>query len=722
MDINEDNKDTNINKNKKWFYKLSLRQSIIMFFVMVLTIIFIILINISIYKSQLKTIEDSSELKGIEQISIIQNNIDIVLSYTNLLFNIYNVEEELSQKQFENINNEVPKIIFIRTVAWLKKVTNETREDYENNFFEIRDRYNNRTYFRSPQRELYFPVTNIFPITSNQTFGLDLYNIRKQLFDEALELNDNYISDVLVLLNNELGFILYRPSHFNGEVSGIIMELFTIKNFIERFVVNLDQNNIYIYDDDILIYSTDSTQYTIEEINEVNNFYGDIQLNNNQWRLYVVSNREISLTGTILIEIAIMVPIIISIYKFFEVRSQNSIIQEYIQKYKKQSNEKLELLESKNTFLSNMSHEIRTPMNGVLGMIQLLEATELNEDQKKFVEICKKSSKSLLQILEDILLFSKGTANKLKIINKPFTFNDIIYNVIDFYYADLNDIEVVVEIEPELNNKYYISDPSRIRQIILNLISNAIKFTKKGEVVISVYVDKSKNKKDSEIDDIIIKIRDTGIGIKKDKQKLLFRPFMQVHDKYVSSIEGTGLGLSICKIMTDLLKGTISCESEYGFGSIFTVTLSLLRSKEVYQIEKKKIQYDIIKNRIKDVRIIAIDDNVTNCIYLEEVFKYYNKKVDCITDINEAIKKLNYNKYDVILLDYRMEMTGIELMDMTKQEHKNVILLTSYIDKDRIEVLNKKYIYKIIVKPVRMDELFGNTLKLIDEQKLIKEV
>lgn len=227
---------------------------------------------------------------------------------------------------------------------------------------------------------------------------------------------------------------------------------------------------------------------------------------------------------------------------------------------------------SKSEFLANMSHEIRTPINGVIGMIRLLEKTELNENQRQKIQLAKNSAHSLLDIINDILDFSKIEANKLEIENIEFNIIDLISNTTLGLgiKAHEKNIELILDLS-DIQHQNIVSDPARIRQILVNLVGNAIKFTPIGEIVISANT--------LEIDDahtaLTINVQDSGIGIPEDNQAKLFDAFTQEDASTTRRFGGTGLGLSITKKLCKLLSGDIHVKSTIGKGSTFTVTLEL---------------------------------------------------------------------------------------------------------------------------------------------------
>ncbi|MCK4865069.1 MAG: response regulator [Gammaproteobacteria bacterium] len=367
---------------------------------------------------------------------------------------------------------------------------------------------------------------------------------------------------------------------------------------------------------------------------------------------------------------------------------------------------------SKGEFLANMSHEIRTPMNGVLGMLQIIEDTKLTNEQKDYIQTAHKSAEALLTILNDILDFSKIEAGEIEFEKIDFSLQETIDDVASLLAeaAHKKGIELLVRLSSNVP-LMVVGDPTRLRQILFNLTSNAIKFTEQGEVLLDVKLDG----KEGEHFVIRIEVSDTGVGIAKTAQEKIFEMFKQEDGSTTRKFGGTGLGLAISKKLAMIMGGDILVKSSHGAGSTFTLIMQA-------ELSHVKLPDERDHEKLKNLTMLIVDDNKTNCKILETLLSTWGINTVTAYDGQQGLDIVHrYEKservIDLILLDMMMpDMNGLEVAAQLQEEKSQIkmIMLTSLINSKVQEKSVTVGITACIHKPVRKTLLLDSMMMALE--------
>ncbi len=373
---------------------------------------------------------------------------------------------------------------------------------------------------------------------------------------------------------------------------------------------------------------------------------------------------------------------------------------------------------AKGEFLANMSHEIRTPMNAIIGMTYLMSQTSLMPKQTDYLDKIQSSSQSLLGIINDILDFSKIEAGKLDMESVEFSLNDVLdnlANLVSVKASENKNLEVHFVTALDVPGSL-VGDPLRLGQILINLANNALKFTPKGEIVIST--DLIKNEKGRVL--LKFSVKDSGIGMTPDQLKTLFQPFTQADSSITRQYGGTGLGLAICSNLVKMMGGQIRTESDPGQGSCFTFTAEFGMGK------KKKTKCFEPAPDLRGMKVLVVDDNFTAQTVFKNMLESFTFEVGLAATGKDGLRALERaaesRPFDLVIMDWRMpEMDGIEASIQIKSHSglpkiPAIIMVTSYCGGNIMKKAESAGIDGFLVKPVNSSSLFNSIMQIFDKE------
>ena len=376
-------------------------------------------------------------------------------------------------------------------------------------------------------------------------------------------------------------------------------------------------------------------------------------------------------------------------------------------------NEAEELAKAKEAFLANMSHEIRTPLNAILGFSEQLGSTTLDNGQRSYLQALTNSSEHLLATVNDILDFSKIEAGKLRIEQLPLDLNEIIEEVIHSLQIKALEKDIILETKSEPFPSDLLGDPFRLKQILINLINNAIKFTDHGKITVSSELKENGQK----IIWATIKVTDTGIGISEEKLSKIFEDFNQADISPTRRYEGTGLGLAICKKLATLLGGVIAADSKLEEGSTFTLRLPFQKGAST-PVKQERPQENINTGVLYLKRILVVEDDDFNIRLIQIILKKWNIDFEVARNGREALDMITSHTYDLVLTDIQMpELSGIELaqqirhMKDTDKSSVPIIAITANVMEDELINYLQFGIDDYLTKPFKEKELLSKLAK-----------
>jgi signal transduction histidine kinase/CheY-like chemotaxis protein len=366
----------------------------------------------------------------------------------------------------------------------------------------------------------------------------------------------------------------------------------------------------------------------------------------------------------------------------------------------------------KSQFLTNMSHDIRTPLGSVIGMSGMLLETDLDDEQHSYVEIISQSSKTLLQILNDVVDLSRIESGKMTLDAEDFDLNHVIEDSVSLFRIEavMKELELKTDIQESVP-RVLTGDPYKLRQVLINLVGNAVKFTSRGSVTLSVRIAERRGEEYR----LTFSVKDTGIGIPREQQDLIFESFTQGAATPASRYGGSGLGLTISRHIVDLMGGTITLESEPGKGSTFSFTGRFLPGNEDKVSKRKRNASEVLKldqqdwNRIRSMNILVVDDNRINQIMIQKMLEKHNIPVRIAENGKEALRVLEDKAFDLIFMDIQMPgMDGFETAQEVRSRKSSevpIVAMTAYAGESEQRRCYESGMNGIIIKPFTLEKI-----------------
>lgn len=548
----------------------------------------------------------------------------------------------------------------------------------------------------------------------------------EKIISQAIK-NKNSAIDILQTKNAKNFLFIYTPLFFKKNFDGLLIGEISIPLLIEYQIPHqlIRDYSFAIYVGDRMIYTGGNTKSPPLTALKKTSY---LSIGSNDWKVAISPTRELlkgdnSFLSSFILYSGLLLTAFAGLTAYLAMlnNKKRKIAEDALVNLKgllrelEQTHHKAEQANiAKSSFLANMSHEIRTPLNGIIGTTTLLNETHLDEKQKKYVNRISLCGKMLLDIINDILDFSKIEAGYMKFDAVESSLHQLIKEVADVMYikASEKSLEFIVNYTPSTDVSV-VTDPLRIKQILTNLVGNAIKFTEKGYVMISMHC--KGLSKDKAL--IRIAVKDTGIGINHDEKNLIFQKFSQADMSTTRKFGGTGLGLAITKQLVELYGGEVGFDSQPHIGSTFWFEIP-------FKLNTKKGSNDVPQMSLAGRHAIIVDDNIINCQILEEYLKSWGVTFKTFYSSEEALKALNTptfkDNFDIGLIDYGMPgMNGLQLADTLRSSYhfEDIpLILVSSLDIRLTEIQTHGFEF-YLNKPIYPKDLQEAIVKSLNNHK-----
>lgn len=665
------------------------------------------------------------EVKILATQDAINNKINEVTAHLALLATFFSSSDDVSFTEFKQFTSKQlsysQEILAFEWVPYLpnKRVTQyvEANKGSELANYHLKEKAADGGWQPVTARDFYYPVKYAYPFKGNEdVIGFDLASnkVRRSALIKAKVLNELVLSEPINLVQNESerGVLFFHPVFGNNitedDFKGFAVAVVSLERLSESLLI--EQNN------NVAVSFTDTTAednaQPIFTANHQQMFpLKDYKLlvGKRVWQveLYQPQQRESWLIYW-LAQIVGMLFVWLLITFLISVTSTNIRIREQVAKQTKslrlEKQKADEANQIKSQFLANMSHEVRTPINGIKGLHYLALQQNDWQQARNYIEQADGALGVLLRVLNDVLDFSKMEAGKLDLIQEPITVSSLTEEVANLLQFDIEAKSLEFNIDYDTSSNLVIdTDPIRLKQVLLNLINNAIKFTAKGSITLKVWQSKKMT---------YFSVNDTGIGISAEAQKQLFKPFAQADSSTSRQYGGTGLGLSICKKLVELMGGAIDLTSHEGYGSTFTFSLPIYSPlPKAEQIKQQYDDIDVSTLSFENYTLLLVEDNPLNQHVASAILKTKGCIADIANDGFEAIEKLTENTYDLVLMDIQMpKMDGLEATRVIRNElglvDLPIIGLSANAHDDDVKKAVACGMDNYITKPIEANTLF----------------
>lgn len=690
--------------------------------------LFVLFVSLgTLYISSLE--EDNYEKFQSNQAKIIKSTINSKVTRIKQMIvsvkSFYESSDFISRKDFYNFTtNIINSDPSLKAIAWSPVINNIDRSKFESRVvesgysnFSIKQ-MSNRGLVKSERKDKYYPVEYIEPEFGNSKvlgFDIDSDAVRSSAISEALGDNNLKLSDSLDLIQGGFGMLLIQPILYEklenknpSKVSGLITAVYKVDDFFSVLDSLIDENLGVIITDTTRAKSPKLIYNSNKNVDIVNTKYAikqTLTILNKSWEVSVFSSTGNIIHSNHWFVWPIYMSILVLSFFFVTLVTALNIMNESVHEIVRiKTKELTDSNKSKSMFLANMSHEIRTPLNGIIGMTELIIADKKSNENIDKLQVIQKSGKDLLYIINDILDFSKFESSGLVLDEVHFDLITELNEVLEFFKVSYKESQNELAFDlGGVDSLYVYADKLRIKQVLLNILSNANKFTKKGKV--KLFLEVKQYKQSLNLGFCVV---DEGIGISEHQLEHLFNAFTQADSSTTRRYGGTGLGLSICKTIVEAMQGKISAQSSIGVGSKFCFNFKVIEgNKNLIDREDKNV---FSGDTFEHARVLVIEDSLINQKVVIKMLDNFKIQTDIAHNGLEALTLIKSNDYNLIFMDCHMPvMDGFEATEKIRLEHSEEVLpiigLSASVMKEDIDRCMRVGMNDFISKPIDTKKL-----------------